>query len=55
LCGVARNLISNRQRIAVGRQRILSEIVESGGVPDVLPVSDSPEPVASDVDAFYHA
>jgi RNA polymerase sigma factor (sigma-70 family) len=55
MCGVARNIISNRQRIAVGRRKILTEIVEAGGVPEVLPVHDSAEPAASDIDAFYRA
>jgi RNA polymerase sigma factor (sigma-70 family) len=55
LCGVARNVIANRQRLDKGRRRILREIVEAGGVPDLLPVHDSPEPVTSDVDAFYRA
>jgi RNA polymerase sigma factor (sigma-70 family) len=55
LCGVVRNLLSNRQRVAGGRRRLLKEVAEAGGIDGVLPVADSPEPSAADLDAFYHA
>lgn len=55
LCGVVRNLLSNRQRVVRGRERLLRQLAERGGLPDVMPVSDTPEPSASDLDSFYQA
>jgi len=55
LCGVVRNLLSNRQRVAGGRRRLLKEVAEAGGIDGVLPVADSPEPSTADLDAFYDA
>lgn len=55
LCGVVGNVLANRQRVEQGRKRLLQQAAESGGVPDALPVHDSPEPTANDLDVFYHA
>lgn len=54
LCGVVRNLLSNKQRIAWGRRRLIQKVAEAGGVPDVLVTCESAEPTMSDSDTFYH-
>jgi RNA polymerase sigma factor (sigma-70 family) len=55
LCGVVRNVLANRRRIDQGRKRRLAEVVESGGIPDLLPIAASPEPTVVDLDIFYQA
>jgi DNA-directed RNA polymerase specialized sigma24 family protein len=55
MCGVIRNVLSNQRRVARGRQRLLKELADQGGLPDVLSVSETAEPSASDLDAFYKA
>jgi len=55
LCGVVRNVLSNRRRVEKGRQRILAAAADAGGIPDALEVSPSAEPATEDIDTFYRA
>ena len=55
LCGVVRNLLSNRRRVEKGRQRLLTAAADAGGIPDALAVSPSAEPATEDIDTFYRA
>jgi RNA polymerase sigma factor (sigma-70 family) len=55
LCGVVRNLLSNRHRVEQGRQRLLQDAAAAGGIPEILPVSENLDPGAEDLDSFYQA
>jgi RNA polymerase sigma factor (sigma-70 family) len=55
LCGVVRNLLSNRYRVEQGRQRLLRDAASAGGIPEVLPGSDTLDPGTEDLDSFYQA
>lgn len=51
MCGVTKNLIANRARVAYGRRRILRELVQNGTVPDFI-LSEG-EPASESEDSFY--
>jgi RNA polymerase sigma factor (sigma-70 family) len=55
LCGVVRNLLSNRHRLEQGRQRLLQDAASAGGIPQILPVSETSDPETEDLDSFYQA
>jgi DNA-directed RNA polymerase specialized sigma24 family protein len=55
LCGVVRNLLSNRRRVEKGRRRLLTAAADAGGMPEVLSVSPTAEPATEDLDTFYRA
>ena len=55
LCGVVRNLLANRRRIAQGRQRILADSVPAVGLPGILSAACETEPTAEEIDVFYRA
>ena len=57
LCGVVRNVLSNRRRVDQGRMQALRRAIEAGDLP-AMPTSaagDAAEPAVSDVDTFYAA
>jgi RNA polymerase sigma factor (sigma-70 family) len=55
LCGVVRKLLSNRHRLEQGRQRLLHDAATAGGIPEILPVSETLDPETEDLDSFYQA
>ena len=55
LCGVVRNLLSNRHRLEQGRKRLLQDAALAGGIPEILPVSETSDPETEDLDSFYQA
>ena len=55
LCGIVKNLLSNRNRVEQGRRRLLKDAALGGGVPEILPASDTVDPGAEDLDSFYQA
>jgi hypothetical protein len=38
-----------------GRQRLLQDAASAGGIPEILPVSETSDPETEDLDSFYHA
>ena len=55
LCGVVRNLLSNKHRVEKGRERLLKSAAEGGGIPDLIAVSETLDPEVEDLDSFYQA
>jgi len=53
ICGVARNIMANRVRVASGRKRLLQDIAAKGDVP--APLWLEPEPSEEQEDVFYSA
>ena len=55
LCGIARNLLSNRQRVELNRRRLLHEAAAEGVLPAIAAEASEYEPAVHDLDAFYRA
>src|SRR5687767_550262 len=55
LCAIARNLLSNRQRIEQNRRRLLQNAVAEGELCAFPNDGAEHEPAAADLDAFYRA
>src|SRR4030095_16426114 len=55
LCGVVRNLLANRRRVAQGRQRVLADAALAGGIPGMPWAACDSDPPAEELDLFYQA